>query len=156
MMALEACSPSNISWALAISSGDDENFSSQENQVGSAMRSLRVLVVEDEFFISLHMKELLETLGHTVVAIAVSAEEAVGIASTERPDVVLMDIRLIGPRDGIDAANEIRRRFGIGSIFVTANTDPETRKRAQAAQPIAFLEKPLTEHRLRFGLGGLR
>jgi two-component system, response regulator PdtaR len=156
MIALEACSPSKISWALTISSGDNENFSSQENQVGSAMRSLRVLVVEDEFFISLHMKELLETLGHTVVAIAVSAEEAVAIASTERPDVVLMDIRLIGPRDGIDAANEIRRRFGIGSIFVTANTDPDTRKRAQAAQPIAFLEKPITEHRLRFGLGGLR
>ena len=119
------------------------------------MKSLRVLVVEDEFFISLHIKELVETIGHTVVAIAVSAEEAVAIASTERPDVVLMDIRLIGPRDGIEAADEIRRRFGISSIFVTANTDPDTRRRAQAVQPVAFLEKPLTEHRLRSGLGAV-
>ena len=66
-----------------------------------------------------------------------------------------MDIRLIGSRDGIDAAAEIRRRFGIGSIFVTANTDPETRERAQAVQPVAFLEKPLTEHRLKFALSGI-
>jgi CheY-like chemotaxis protein len=113
---------------------------------------LRVLVVEDEFFISLHIKELLETLGHTVVAIAVSADEAVNIASKERPDVVLMDIRLIGPRDGIEAADEIQTRFGIGSIFVTANTDADTLKRAQAIKPIALLQKPLTEDRLRVGL----
>ena len=113
-------------------------------------------MVEDEFFISLDIKELLETLGHVVVAIAISADEAVNIASSERPDVVLMDIRLVGPRDGIDAAQEIQSRLGIGSIFVTANTDPETRKRAQAIKPIAFLEKPLTEHRLRQVLADFR
>ena len=119
------------------------------------MRSLRVLIVEDEFFISLHIKELVTTLGHAVVAIAVSADQAVNIAEREHPDVVLMDIRLIGPRDGIDAAEEIRRRFGIGSIFVTANTDPQTRQRAQAVQPLGFLEKPLTEQRLKFALSGI-
>ena len=101
------------------------------------------------------MKELLETLGHEVVAIAISADEAVNIAARELPDVVLMDIPLVGPRDGIDSADEIRRRLGIGTIFVTANTDPEARKRALAVGPIAFLENPLTEYRLRLGLSGL-
>jgi CheY-like chemotaxis protein len=140
----------------AAPAASDANFSEPgENSPVKATQSWRVLVVEDEFFISLHMKELLETLGHEVIAIAVSADEAVNIAATELPDVVLMDIRLVGPRDGIDAAEEIRRRFGIGSIFVTANTDNETRKRALAIKPIAFLEKPLTEHRLRLGLSGL-
>jgi CheY-like chemotaxis protein len=140
----------------AAPAASDANFSEpEENSPVKATQSWRVLVVEDEFFISLHMKELLETLGHEVIAIAVSADEAVNIAATELPDVVLMDIRLVGPRDGIDAAEEIRRRFGIGSIFVTANTDNETRKRALAIKPIAFLEKPLTEHRLRLGLSGL-
>jgi CheY-like chemotaxis protein len=91
-----------------------------------------------------------------VVAIAISADEALNIASSERPDVVLMDIRLAGPRDGIDAAQEIYSRLGIGSIFVTANTDPETRTRAQAIKPIAFLEKPLTEYRLRHVLADCR
>ena len=105
--------------------------------------------------ISLHTKTLLEHLGHIVVGIAVSAEQAVSIAAKEQPDVVLMDIRLNGARDGIDAALEIRNSLGIGSIFVTANSDPETRQRAKAAEPLEFLEKPLTEHRLRFGLSRL-
>ena len=115
-------------------------------------RSLRVLVVEDEFFISLHTKELLQALGHVPVAVAVSADQAVAIAERERPDIVLMDIRLLGSRDGIDAAEEIRHRLGIGSIFVTANTDPQTRRRAEAVGPLGFLEKPLTQQRLRLGL----
>jgi two-component system, response regulator PdtaR len=119
------------------------------------MRSLRVLIVEDEFYISLHTAGLLQGLGHSVVAVAVSADQAVSIAERQRPDVVLMDIRLIGSRDGIAAADEINERFGIGSIFVTANTDAETRRRAEAVQPLGFLEKPLTEHRLRQGLSNL-
>jgi CheY-like chemotaxis protein len=119
-------------------------------------RSLRILIVEDEFFISLHTKSLLQSLGHDVVGIAVSADGAVRLAERERPDVVLMDIRLVGPRDGIDAADEILSRFGIDSIFVTANTDAQTRARAAAASSLGFLEKPLTELRLRAGLTRVR
>ena len=145
---------SNVWFAAAAAQGSNPP-EEQGNQPDTDMRSLRVMVVEDEFFISLRIKELLEALGHVVVAVAVSADEAVNIAEKERPEVVLMDIRLIGSRDGIDAAEEIRRRFGIGSIFVTANTDPQTRQRAQAAQPLGFLEKPLTEQRLRLGLSRL-
>ena len=115
-------------------------------------RSLRVLIVEDEFFISLYTKQLLQVLGHVVVGIAVSADQAIHLAEQERPDVVLMDIQLVGWRDGIEAAEEIRKRLGIGSIFVTANTDPQTRQRALASQPLGFLEKPLTEQRLKLGL----
>ncbi|RPI41753.1 MAG: response regulator [Hyphomicrobiaceae bacterium] len=118
-------------------------------------RSLRVLIVEDEFYISLHTRGLLEALGHVVVAVAVAADQAVSLAEREHPDVVLMDIRLIGSRDGIGAADEIAGRLGIGSIFVTANTDAQTRRRAEAIQPLGFLEKPLTEQRLRLGLSKL-
>ncbi len=142
-------------WLAAIAShGDDPEHQYQVSEATDSQR-LRVLVVEDEFFISLDTKSLLEDLGHIVVAIAVSANEAVRVAEAERPDVVLMDIRLIGARDGIDAAAEIRRRFDIPSIFLTANSDPGTRGRAQAVQPIAFLEKPLTESRLRAVLRAL-
>jgi two-component system, response regulator PdtaR len=119
-------------------------------------RCLRVLIVEDEFFISLHTKSLLQSLGHDVVGIAVSADDAVRLAERERPDVVLMDIRLVGPRDGIDAADAILRRFGINSIFVTANTDAQTRARAAAVSSLGFLEKPLTELRLSAGLMRVR
>jgi CheY-like chemotaxis protein len=118
-------------------------------------RSLRVLIVEDEFYISLHTRGLLQAMGHVVVAVAVSADQAVSITERERPDVVLMDIRLVGSRDGIDAADEISERFGIGSIFVTANADPQTRRRAETVRSLGFLEKPLTEQRLRLGLSKL-
>jgi two-component system, response regulator PdtaR len=139
-------------WLAAAAAQASNPPEEQGNEPTLGMRSLRILIVEDEFFISLHIKELVQGLGHVVVAIAVSADQAVSIAETEQPDVVLMDIRLTGSRDGIDAADEIRRRFGIGSIFVTANTDAETRQRAQAVQPLGFLEKPVTEQRLRVGL----
>src|SRR5262245_56043617 len=144
--------PSKLWLAAAAAQGNDAGPDPDDGARDTAARALRILIVEDEFFISLDTKALLQGLGHTVVAIAVSADEAVRVAEKERPDLVLMDIRLIGTRDGIDAAGEIHRRFDIPSIFVTANTDPVTRGRAQAIAPIGFLEKPLTEPRLRAGL----
>src|SRR5690349_5371089 len=113
------------------------------------MSHLKILIVEDEFFIALDAEEQAKALGHTVVGRAVSADEAVRMADKEKPDVGLMDIRLVGVRDGISAADEIRSRFGIRSIFVTANTDPATLSQAQEVDPIAVLEKPLTVERLK-------
>jgi CheY-like chemotaxis protein len=120
------------------------------------MHQGRVLIVEDEFYIALDIEASLAALGHTTLGIAISADQAVAIAERERPDVVVMDIRLAGSRDGIDAAEEIYARFGIRSLFVTANTDPQTRQRAAALKPIAFLEKPLSLQRLQASLNAWR
>lgn len=139
-------------WLAASADHGSKPLAEQSDRPDLETRSLRVLIVEDEFFISLHTKQLLQLLGHVVVGIAVSADQAVNIAEEKRPDVVLMDIRLNGSRDGIEAADQIRKRLGIGSIFVTANTDPQTRQRALAIRPLGFLEKPLTEQRLKLGL----
>lgn len=109
---------------------------------------LKVLIVEDEFFIALDAEEQVRSLGHTVVGTAVSAEQAIRLAGQEKPDVVLMDIRLVGPIDGITAALEIRSRYGVEAIFVTANTDPSTLARAQSIDPVGVLQKPLTKDRL--------
>jgi two-component system, response regulator PdtaR len=119
------------------------------------MVALRVLIVEDEFFIALDAESQVTDLGHRVVGIAVSADQAIELAGRERPDVVLMDIRLSGARDGIEAATEIRARFGVESIFVTANTDPSTLARARSINPIGILEKPLTSWRLQAELARL-
>ena len=152
MMLLQTYSNPTQLWLAANPSHGDESPERDRDGEQLQVRPLRVLVVEDEFFISLDTKALLQSMGHTVVAIAVSADQAVRLAGQEKPDVVLMDIRLAGTRDGIDAAEEIRSRFGVSSIFVTANSDPQTRRRAQAVQPLDFLEKPLTEQHLRIGL----
>ena len=152
MMQLQTHTDAVRLWLAAAAAQGDDAEPRQEGSQQTETRALRILIAEDEFFISLDTKALLQHLGHIVVAIAVSADEAVRVAEKERPDVVLMDIRLIGARDGIDAAAEIHRRFSIPSIFVTANTDVATRTRAHALAPIGFLEKPLTEPRLRAGL----
>jgi len=147
--------PAKLYLAAASSQDQDEpNDEPRGPVVGK--RSLRVLIVEDEFFISLHTKELLHALGHAVVGVAVSANQAVQLAEHEKPDVVLMDIRLNGHRDGIEAADEIYTRLGIRSIFVSANSDPRTRLRAAGLQPFGFLEKPLTAERLEAGLRTVR
>src|SRR5262245_12332616 len=107
-------------------------------------RSLRVLIVEDEFYISLHTRRLLQAMGHVVGADAGSADRAGGIAERERPGVVLSDVRLVGSRDGIDAAHELSQRSGIGSLVVAATAHPQTRRRAETVRSLGFLEKPLT------------
>ncbi len=111
---------------------------------GGASRG-RVLIVEDEFFVALDAEDALDSAGFAVVGIATTAEEAISMAAAEQPDIVLMDIRLAGRRDGIDAALEIRRRFGIPSIFATAHSDGETRARGEKAAPVAWLTKPYTQ-----------
>ncbi|MGK7871059.1 response regulator [Falsiroseomonas sp. E2-1-a20] len=105
----------------------------------------RVLIVEDEYFVALDIEDALSSVGFTVVGIATTAEEATRMAEAERPDVVLMDIRLAGPRDGIEAAAEIRNRLGIRSLFATAHSDGATRARGdEAASPLGWLTKPYT------------
>jgi two-component system, response regulator PdtaR len=127
--------------------GDHENKSFEK---------YRILIVEDEFFVAIDTQMILEANGHSIVGIAVTADEAVALTARERPDVVLMDIRLMGSRDGIDAAREIRQRFDIPSVFVTANTDDKTRQRAEVVRPLGFLDKPFTEERLRTTLAAMR
>jgi DNA-binding NarL/FixJ family response regulator len=112
------------------------------------MGTKRIVVVEDEIFIRLDLMTHLGTAGHAIVGTADSADDALATVERERPDIVLMDVRLAGERDGIDAALEIWRRFAIRSLFVSANLDSAARSRAAAANPIGFLEKPFTRANL--------
>lgn len=102
----------------------------------------RVLVAEDDYLVALELEAGLKDAGFEVVGIAASADDAVKLAETGRPVLAIMDIRLAGGRDGIDAALELFRRNGIRSIFATAHLDPRTRARAEAAAPLGWLPKP--------------
>lgn len=103
---------------------------------------LQLLLVEDEAITALALKRLVARLGYGVCGVTATAEDAIRLAGEVLPDMILMDIRLAGERDGIWAAREIRTRFGIGSIFMTANNDPATRARAEGALPLGFMDKP--------------
>jgi DNA-binding NarL/FixJ family response regulator len=109
---------------------------------------MRIVVVEDEVFIRLDLLTHLQAGGHEVVGTADSAADAVKTVESTRPDLVLMDMRLIGERDGIQAAVEIWERFAIRSLFVSANLDAGSRAKAASANPAGFLEKPFTKSSL--------
>src|SRR5437016_9975311 len=83
----------------------------------------RILVVEDDYLVALQFENALTEAGFDVVDIASTAEEAVQFVPEHQAELVLMDVRLAGPQDGIHAAGEILERFGIRSIFISAFAD---------------------------------
>ncbi|EWY41258.1 response regulator receiver [Skermanella stibiiresistens SB22] len=113
---------------------------------------VRILIVEDEAIPAMLLEEMVEDLGFLVCGKAVSGPGAVMAAEDYRPDLILMDIRLANGTDGIDAAVEIRQRWGIPSLFMSAFSDHATMTRAQAADPVGFVGKPYDDVRLRNAL----
>jgi PAS domain S-box-containing protein len=108
----------------------------------------RILVVEDENVVALDIQRDLVSFGYAVPATAASGEEAIELAAALRPDLVLMDIRLRGAVDGIEAAEEIRNRFNIPAIYLTAYADPATLARARLTGALGYLIKPFGEREL--------
>jgi DNA-binding NarL/FixJ family response regulator len=102
----------------------------------------RVLIVEDDYVVGVELETSLAAAGCEVVGIAMSAEEAVALAQAARPSLVIMDIRLKGQRDGVDAALEIFGTTGIRCIFASAHREPDLRKRAEPAKPFGWVAKP--------------
>jgi DNA-binding NarL/FixJ family response regulator len=102
----------------------------------------RILLVEDDFLVGMEVETGLEEAGYEVAGIAATAEEAVELARTGRPALVVMDIRLASDRDGVDAALEIFRTLGIRSLFASAHGDVQIRARAEAARPLGWVAKP--------------
>jgi DNA-binding NarL/FixJ family response regulator len=102
----------------------------------------RVLVVEDDFLVAGELVHWLARAGFEVVGPAASADEAVRLAREAKPDLIVMDIRLAGARDGVDAAIEIYRSLGIRCVFATAHSDPRTMARGREANPLAWIAKP--------------
>ena len=115
---------------------------------GGSSHPARILIVEDDYFVSLEIEHSLTAAGFEVTGIARTAQEAIEMAAVQKPDLVIMDIRLAGQRDGVDAAVELIEVHGISSIFATAHSDVETRRRAERANPLAWLEKPYSSKSL--------
>lgn len=121
----------------------------QRSYAGIASGPKSVLIAEDEAIVALDLKRRLEGFGYSVSAIVPTGREAVERSGEFRPDLVLMDIRLRGEMDGIAAAKEIRARFSIPVVFVTAFADETFLQRAAQAQPYGYLVKPLNSEEVR-------
>ena len=117
----------------------------QPNRVSSKPRAL---IVEDEILIAEELRDRLSCLGFSVIAAVDSGEEGIAIATRERPDLVLMDIRLKGEIDGVQAAKEIRRHVDMPIVYLTAHSDRLTVERAKQTEHDGFLMKSFLRREL--------
>lgn len=109
----------------------------------AASAPAKILVVDDEGIVAREIAESLEELGYRVPGTAATADEAMELARLSEPDLVLLDIRIQGPRDGIETACSLRDKLGVPVIYLTACTDAETLQRAAHSRPYAYLVKPV-------------
>lgn len=102
----------------------------------------RIVIVEDERLVALALEERLAHLGYTAVASVASGQEAIETCERERPDLVLMDIRLGGALDGIETAAILKEELDVPCVFLTAYSDTATLERAKVLEPFGYLVKP--------------
>jgi PAS domain S-box-containing protein len=112
----------------------------------------KILVVEDEPVVALDLQQEVEQLGLTVVGLAESADEALLAAEENRPDLALMDVRIVGSMDGVQTARLLREAYGIPVIFLTSYSDESTIRRAARELPYGYLTKPFQPRELKAAL----
>ena len=105
----------------------------QDERVAGRAKPAGILIVEDDYLVSVQAEAALTDAGFDVE-----------LARTGKPDLVVMDIRLAGDRDGVDIAKELFGTLGLRSIFATAHNEEAVRRRAQPAKPLGWLPKPYT------------
>lgn len=111
-----------------------------------------VLIVDDEFIIADTLGLQVQEMGLEVCGTASTARAAIDLAQTHRPAVILMDVRLKGDEDGVDAALEIHRTVGSKVIFITGSREPATMARIQLDHPAGVLFKPIYGQQLRIAI----
>lgn len=109
------------------------------------MAKTSVLVVEDESIVAKDIQNSLKKLGYMVPSVENSGEDAIDAAGQYSPDLILMDIMLKGEISGIEAADQIRKRYQIPVIFLTAYADESTLSKAKVTEPYGYIIKPFKE-----------
>jgi two-component system, cell cycle sensor histidine kinase and response regulator CckA len=118
----------------------------------SATAPRRIVVVEDEAIVAMELEMQLQAIGYQVIGQFARGEEAAERVPGLAPDVVLMDIRLAGTMDGIEAARRIRETLDVPIVYLTAHSDDDTFGRARATDPVAYVLKPFDRRSLKAAL----
>jgi PAS domain S-box-containing protein len=109
----------------------------------------KLLIVEDEPIVALDLQQEVEQLGCEVIGLAESADEALLAVEETRPDLALMDVRIVGSMDGIQTARLLRDAYEVPVIFLTSYSDDETIARAAREMPYGYLTKPFQSRELK-------
>ncbi len=106
----------------------------------------KVLIIEDELIIAVDIKDILQSNGYDVIGIAKSYDEALESLEAGLPDIILIDIKIKGSKDGIELANYIQNSYSLPFIFITSHSDPTTLKTAKQVRPYGYLLKPFEDN----------
>lgn len=106
------------------------------------MKEERILIVEDELSIAENIQEILELLGYVNIDIANSANQCIKVIKKYRPDLIFMDIKLKGDKDGIELGEIVKGMVDAPLVYVTSYSDPTIIERAKRINPAGFIVKP--------------
>ncbi|MEO0527556.1 MAG: sigma-54 dependent transcriptional regulator [Bacteroidota bacterium] len=112
----------------------------------------KLLIVEDEFLISQDIRQTTSDLGYAVMGIAKSAEEALAALKKELPDLVLLDINIMGETNGIELAKIIEQQYRLPYIYITSYSDTKTLKEMNRTNPLGYILKPFDKRDVRVAL----
>lgn len=114
--------------------------------------SKKLLIVEDEFLIANDIRTILTKLGYAVMAVAKSADEALKAVKSEKPDLALLDVNIIGDKNGIELSKILNKKFRIPHLFITSYSDNATLKQMNNTNPLGYILKPFDERDIRVAL----
>ena len=112
------------------------------------MKKARILIVEDSLIVAYHLKKTLEAEGYSVLGIESTGESALLSISRQSPDLVMMDIMLASKMDGVETAMQVRTKYHIPVVFLTALSDKDTIQRAKITEPFGYVTKPFEDREI--------
>ena len=140
LTAVEGFDPDSAARVIGVGRAEfDRLIETAGREIGAQVAST-VAIIEDEPLIAMDLENLVEGLGHTVAGVARTRVEAVALARSTRPGLVLADIRLADGSSGLDAVNEILESMGVPVIFITAF--PESLLTGERPEPAFLISKP--------------
>lgn len=116
---------------------------------------MRVLIAEDEALVAMDLKMTLNEIGYSVIGISSSGEETIQLTIEQKPDIILMDVRLRGAVSGLQAAEKIQEDYAVPILFITAATDKSTLQEIDNSKINALLSKPFSKQELEIALNKL-
>ena len=140
LLSLEGFSEQEVAFILGNDVAETRQLADSAGREMAAEIATDVLIIEDETFIAMDLESLVRNLGHNVIGVARTHADAVAIAKNRKPGLILADIQLADGSSGLDAVNELLRRFEVPVVFITAY--PERFLTGERPEPAFLISKP--------------
>lgn len=140
LLSLEGFSEEEVSFILDVGVSEVRSLTEAAGRELAAEIATDVLIIEDETFIAMDLESLVRNLGHNVIGVARTHADAIALAKTKQPGLILADIQLADGSSGLDAVNELLKTFEVPVVFITAY--PERFLTGERPEPAFLISKP--------------